>query len=297
MQVRQLTCISFMKKFFLPLLLTGLSILPHGSYGQLANSLLWKISGNGLEHPSYLYGTMHVQDKRVFDYGDKVTESFDACEAYAMELLADSIDPMTMMEMMLIMDGSLEDYFTKKQYKKLDKYFEKELNMDLGTLSKFKPFFVYSMMLKDEFGGEMTEALDMHFYSKAKDAGMHLFGLETLDEQMAAVNSLTKEEQAEMIMDAIKPDKKNGESENDKMIRLYTAGKLDSLSIFSEEMEMGESFEAEFIDKRNHRMAERIEPLISKDATFIAVGALHLPGETGLISLLRQKGYTVEAVL
>src|SRR4051812_19040402 len=54
-------------------------------------NLLWKISGNGLNKPSYLFGTMHLRDKRVFDFSDSVLVKLQECDAFAMEVIPDSI--------------------------------------------------------------------------------------------------------------------------------------------------------------------------------------------------------------
>ena len=80
------------------------------------------------------------------------------------------------------------------------------------------------------------------------------------------------------------------------MMKYYTKGDLENLLIFSNDTEMGTEFERALIIDRNHRMADRMVPLMEAQSTFVGVGALHLPGEEGVINLLRKKGYSVQAL-
>ena len=68
-------------------------------------SLFWKIYGNGLTDTSYLYGTMHSKDTRIFQFKTGVIEAFNKSEVYAMELNIDSIDQSSLIQS-LIMDSS-----------------------------------------------------------------------------------------------------------------------------------------------------------------------------------------------
>ena len=91
-------------------------------------------------------------------------------------------------------------------------------------------------------------------------------------------------------------DDGQGEKEMKKMLKYYMKGDLEMLEKLAAEADLGNEFETALIVERNHRMAERLIPLIKEKSTFIAVGALHLPGEEGVIKLLRKEGYTVEAL-
>ena len=270
-------------------------IFPQHVEAQEAKSLLWEISGNGLSSPSYLYGTMHVADKRVFKFSKSVMPSFEKCGAYAMELDPGATDPMAMLEMMKLKEGTLQDLFTAEQWDKLDGYFQDKYKQPLSTYNAFSPFFIYSLVLQSQVKNGMGEALDLYFYNQAKEVAKDLYGLETAEEQISAINTMSSEDLVKMLMESIE-GKNDGKKEMKKMLKIYMKGDLEKMSKLAEDAELGDDFESELIVLRNHRMAERLQPLIRKKATFVAVGALHLPGDEGVISLLRKDGYTVEAL-
>ncbi|MEM0999218.1 MAG: TraB/GumN family protein [Bacteroidota bacterium] len=263
---------------------------------QEAKSLLWEISGNGLESPSYLYGTMHVADKRAFKFSKSVMPSFEGAQGFAMELHPDDIDPTEMMEMMKLKEGKLEDMFAAEQWDSLSTFMREKYHTDMTTFNDFSPFFLYSMMIQSSFKSNMGEALDLYFYKQAKRANKELAGLETIDEQIGAINTMDKDAQVRMVMDMVAGKDDGGKKAMKKMLKYYMKGDLEKLMKLSEEADMGDDFEMALIVDRNHRMAERMEPLMKSRSTFVAVGALHLPGEEGVIQLLRKSGYTVRAL-
>lgn len=261
------------------------------------NTLLWKISGNGLSESSYLYGTMHVSDKRAFDWVDRSMPYFKQCSQFAMELDPNNVDPVAMMEMMKLESGTLTDLYSKEDYEKLRTHFQEEMHVDIKSFDQFKPFFLYSLVAQSQFGSDMSEAVDLYFNKQAIAAGKTVHGLETLEEQMGAINSMELEEQAEMLL-SYATEKRKSDKSSKKLMKLYMKGDLNGMMALTEDSdEMGEDFEQEFLVVRNERMADRIPAVLEKGPTFVAVGALHLPGETGLINLLRKAGYTVEPVM
>lgn len=263
---------------------------------QMAKSLLWKISGNGLDEPSFLYGTMHVGDKRAHKFKKSTLSAFESSKAYAMELDPSAVNPLELLEMMKMKDGKkLKDLFTEEEWTELDLHFKEKYRTSIEAFNDFTPFYVQSMMLQSNFKNQAGQAVDLYFYNEAKEQGKELIGLETMEEQLSAINSMPAEEQKEMLLQGMEEDLDDA---TDMLLKYYRKGDLEKLAELSDEEGEGtsETFEQELILKRNYRMAERLEPYIRKHSTFIGVGALHLPGEEGIIELLRKAGYTVEAV-
>lgn len=260
---------------------------------QESQSLLWEISGNGLESPSYLYGTMHVGDKRAYKFSKSVMPSFNRCKSFAMEINPSEVDPMEMMELMKLKEGTLQDMFTSEQWDSLSTFMMEKHHTELSTFNEFSPFFVYSMMSQSTFKNNKGQALDLYFFEEAKKSRKDLHGLETVEEQISAINTMTRDEQADLLLDVMRGKDSSDPKFHKKMLKHYSKGDLDKLMEMSHDTDMGEDFEAALINDRNHRMAERMEPLIKEKPTFVAVGALHLPGEEGVLELLRKKGYTV----
>ena len=219
--------------------------------------------------------------------------AFESCEVYAMELNPDKIDPLALLQEMKLKEGTLQDMFTEEEWTTLDTYFQEKFKTSLITFNDFTPFYVQSMIMQAQMGSKAAQAVDMHFYEQARQRRMEVVGIETLDEQIAAINELPQEDQKQMLLDAMDEDYKDSMAD---MMKLYRKGDLEGLQEMSEEEDMGEDFESALVVDRNKTMAGRIVPMIMEKATFIGVGALHLPGEEGLIELLRAEGFSVDPV-
>jgi uncharacterized protein len=272
-------------------------IFSPSAQAQLDNSLLWEISGNGLSTPSYLYGTMHVGDKKAHNFTDATLEAFKDAKAYAGELNMEEVDQLAVLNMMKLDSGkSLKDGYSADEWSAIETYFETKLHVNVNDFTAYNTFFIYSLIAQSQFKNQKGEAVDIYFYKRAKAQNKKLLGLEKVEEQIGAINSMTAEEQKKMLLDAI--EGKDGSSDKDmkKMLKYYSKGDLNKLQELSDKVEMGNNFETAFITTRNHRMAERMAPIMESQSTFVAVGALHLPGEEGLIALLRGMGYEVKAV-
>jgi uncharacterized protein YbaP (TraB family) len=153
----------------------------------------------------------------------------------------------------------------------------------------------YSMGITKSDTSNMAEAMDFYFYKKAKNAKKKVIGIETVDEQINALHSLNYQEQAELLIQSIQDIKRGPQSSNVDLMQFYLAQNLDSLLDMSDDNEMPPKLYKAMITDRNIRMADRMAVFIHKQPTFIAVGAMHLPGDGGVIALLRKKGYTVES--
>jgi|GEM_PF-355717 len=286
------------------------------AWGQYENSLLWEVTGNGLETPSYLYGTMHLQDERVFGLEDLIEEKMETCDALALELITseDEMGGMNadVMSMVMMENGvKLSDLMSKSDYRKVKKLtvegFEKMMPVgtDLGPMAKVlltnmlinrvKPLFVSSIITAGQSNSDRPVALDMHLQNMATEMDKELIGIETMEEQMGAINRISVEDQAKMLVEQVN-NMKQSEKELEMMIEAYEQQNLnliDSLSESSGETE-GQSFEDELLVKRNDVMAERIDKIYQKQSTFVAVGAAHLVTKNGLINQLREMGYTIK---
>lgn len=265
-------------------------------------SLLWKVAGGGLSQPSYLYGTMHSKSKKVFSFSETVLDKFEAADAFAAELSLDSASMIQAAQKMMVPENqSLHKLLRKKDYKLVDKTLQAELGFPLEAFDRYQPIFVMTTLQQTELvNGEMPAALDQYLYDKARKAGKKVYGVETIEEQSAALGSMPVKEQAKMLVKAVKSlekDRDKAKKENERMLDYYLKGDLNGLlSLFNDGEQMPAKMKDELLDKRNLVMADRIEPLVRKHSAFIAIGAAHFPGNNGLIELLRKKGFTVTPV-
>lgn len=262
--------------------------------------LFWQISGNGLEQPSYLYGTMHTQDERAFNFADGVMNAFNSCDTYVMELNMDSVDQMAVMSLLMMQgDASLDNLLSEEDFAFVDKYFTDSVGMSVKMINKIQPMYTASMISFRSLNTQEDEALDLYFFKLAKEQGKSIYGLETTEEQIAAFNSIDYEKQAQDLVEAVKGAMDGtGNDEMQQLMDLYMTGDLDGMLEMTNEQYAVEdsSFTHAFLIERNYRMAERSIPIISQGSTFIAIGAAHLPGSEGVIELLRAMGYTVESL-
>jgi len=264
-------------------------------FTQETNCLLWKISGKNLKEPSYLFGTIHITDERVFGFDSLFNKAFESCDAYAMELLLDEIDEADLREAMLLKEGKVTDYLTKEEELVLDSVLKVKTGMGLMAYSKMKPFFIYSQLIQADMNKDMGEALDMHLLLRARKEGKLTFGIEKPTEQFAAVDQITIEEQLSLIFKQIEEGSGSG-NEMDDLIEAYLAAGLQKFLELTADTTLPANFNKAFLIDRNIVMAKRIIKISKQQSTFHAIGAAHLPGPNGVIALLRKKGYTVEPV-
>lgn len=267
-------------------------------------SLLWKISGNGLKEPSYLYGTMHTGDSRVIKQADRALSYFNSAHTYAMEIdpgtSTESFDMGLLGKLMMGKDYSLKKMIPQQEYVFLDSVVTNQIGFSMEMFDNVAPVFVMtvfeamSMGLAEPSGGK-DQVLDVYLYDKAKAAGKKVVGIETAEEQLDALSALSYKEQADLLVEEIRAFRENKNDATD-VLKYYLSQDLDSLAANEMDAKMPDKFYKALVLDRNKKMADRIPKYIKEHPTFIAIGALHLPGENGVVELLKKKGYIVEAV-
>ncbi|MGC9331279.1 MAG: TraB/GumN family protein [Bacteroidales bacterium] len=260
------------------------------------DALLWKVTGKNLDKPSYLYGTIHIQAKEVFAYDTLIYEKMRSCSAMAVELIMDEIDPKTIKEIMFMEEGSIADYLSDEEYHLLDSVMKARTGQPLMLFEKMKPFFLSSQIMQTMIPKEMPLPLDMHFIDTARKMGKNILALETLSDQIGAIDKMSVEEQVDMLMDGLTDDENSMEKQFNQLVEVYVAQDIDSLQVLMQDTALPEFFGKELIIKRNKGMAKALHKIMKKQSVFAAFGAAHLVGEKGVIELLRQKGYKIEPV-
>lgn len=260
------------------------------------SSLLWKITGNGLQQPSYLYGTIHIKDKRVFNFSDAVEKAFTSTPTFAMEIIPDSADQMKLLPLLLLDSGrTLQDLLSAEDYVFVQAQMQEKLGPQAVFMERFKPIFISSLLTLDKISKDFSVTVDEHFYKQAQEQNKTIRGIETVEEQLKALDAMTLKEQAEVLVEQLR-DTDKADDMTDRMIDAYIAADLDDLMHLFVEAEMpGDAYES-LLTNRNHTMADRIILMTKDQPVFAAIGAGHLAGDEGVISLLRNKGYTVEPV-
>ncbi len=261
---------------------------------KLEKGLLWEISGNGLKQSSYLFGTMHLMPQSDFFYPSKTIEKLKNAKTLALEIDINIPikEQIKLAQEILLPDGkTVKDFLSKEDYSRFKTYLLDTLDLSEKKYNKyvrFKPFFIYSILLTEELG--KVKSYEKEFNKLAKKKGLKIVGLEEIAYQMKIVNQIDIEEQALSMIGA------DIEKEFNEMLEVYMKEDLNELFLLMFETPDYKSIEEQMLIQRNLNWIPHIEEQITKASTFIAVGAAHLAGSKGVIVLLREKGYTLKAV-
>lgn len=263
----------------------------------LAQSVLWEVTGRRLSEPSYLLGTIHIQDARVFAFGDEVWDAFNKSEAFAMELLLDEIDPDVMRDGMFMTDNSLDNLLSEEDYKMLDSIVRAKIGQGLMLFNKMKPFFLSSQLMQLDLAKDFKDPLDLHLLNLAREQDKIILGIEDFSDQITAIDAISLEEQIQMLIDGLTDTVETPGTQIEVLIDAYITGDLEKMYKLTTDTTLPAAFHQAFLVDRNIKMARRIHRFMRRHSTFSAIGAAHLPGEKGVIQLLRDRGYTVEPIL
>lgn len=281
--------------------LHSILLLALGAFGQgTPRTTLWRISAPQLPASSYLFGTVHSRDDRAYQWGDSVLPALQRVDVVAGELDIEREQGrmLGLMSLALLPDGrTLKDYYRKREWRRVEAGLKRHLGEDHAMALRLRPYFVLLLLTGADLQGEHERVLDEEIQYLARANGQEIMGLETLREQMEAMDVLPLERQAKLLLDRI--DSGDEQAELDQLLGAYAAQDLDALvGVMDASGAIPAEMDASLIVERNARMADRIDSLLHTGATaFFAVGAAHLPRETGLICLLRGRGYTVEPIL
>lgn len=262
-------------------------------------TLLWRISGRGLQKPSYLYGTMHLTDKRLFQFGDSVYHAIEQSEGLAIEVNPDELAAYYVNRLFDQVENTkkLDEILKPADFKKYSTSLAKKFNKPASDITardivKEKNKWMSDYMEK----GEMPTFVDAYLYNIARRQGKWLGGIEDITDQTGLLEDLVDKSDIEYILAG---DANDNSKEINKgmehMIALYTSQDIDGIEAFSNGTESAAKKDRMLI-RRNIKMARRIDSLASLRSMFLAIGAAHLPGDTGVIDLLRKRGFTVEPV-
>lgn len=287
-------------------------VIAEGDRVPNGKNIFWKIEKPGIA-TSYLLGTMHVTDPRVLKMPAGAQEAQSRANTIVVESdeVLDEKKSMAVLlmkpELTMFTDGrSLDSLMSGDDLKTLQDGL-KSRGITYSAVSRVKPWMLMGVVALPACElarkGGKNVFLDKKIALQAAAEGKQIKGLETLEEQANAINSLPMDLHVKSMIEAIRLGKKMDDLFF-TMTDLYLAQQIGVLTPLTKAIapdgtddEAGYgAFEDLIITKRNHLMAERAKPILDQGAAFIAVGAAHLPGKEGLVELLRDKGFTVTAI-
>lgn len=273
--------------------------------------LLWKVTGNGLDAPSYIMGTHHLAPFSIMDSIAGLRQAMRETQQVYGELKMSELEsPSTMQlmqkSMMIDSDTTLTTLFSPEDYATVNKFCKENMMMDLSMAPKLKPAYLLNnvvVMAYVKHVGKFNpqEQLDTFFQSQASKNGKKVDGLESPEFQFNLLfNGASLQRQAQLLMCTLH----NIDSEVENIKKLTDAYMRQDLRTMLEISEQRKGNQCDplpgeedaMIFNRNKAWAEKLPAILKAAPTFVAVGALHLPGEKGLLNLLKKQGYTVEPV-
>ena len=272
----------------------------------LEKSLLWKVTGNGIK-PSYIYGTIHIIGEDDFFLTTNTKRCFKKTKCLVLEIDMSNLVAMSMKMLSLApMKGNkkLADFLSEEDYTLIKDYFEKESKnselkmLPFAVIENWQPMLLEAFLYRDVIEKPVREyEMELLGMAKKKKRKMKYGGLETVEDQMNAFSTISYEDQATGLLNMVKEIQSQDEiavKEFEQMVNLYKEqdieGLLEVITV-SDKIENPEEFKRNFINRRNRNWIPKIGEFAKKQATFFAVGAGHLAGEEGLISLLKNEGY------
>ncbi len=291
-----------MKRFSAGLLISLIAITAVAQSTKEQKTLLWKISGNGLEKPSYLFGTIHMLCAEDAVLSPAMRKIIQECDEVYFEVDMDNLFEMlgAMNKMKMTGDTTLRDLLNETDYKVVKNYFESKSSMlPFSMLEKFKPILAASTLEQKALPCDNTAMMEQVIMDRAKEYGKKIKGLETMAYQAGVLDSIPYKLQAEQLVSYINNVGKDNE-EARQMEEMFKAYKSQDLQKLEEMMIGSDAGMAGFTDimlyHRNENWVNKLKILLPGKSLLIAVGAGHLPGERGVIKLLRKEGYTVTPV-
>ena len=263
-------------------------------------TLLWQVSGNGLDKPSYIFGTMHLIHFEQYNMGANVEKKLKQADKLIMEVDLKKVDMMGLAQKALLAEGkTMKDYVSEDEYNRIQTFFNDSLGispMIFNTAyAKMKPFFLDQLLIV-QFLDENPASYESEFASIAEDENIPTEGLETMEEQLAFLDNIPLEEQYAQLLESI--DSFNiTRSEFKELSDAYADNDLTSLSdMIEKEWETDTLYKSLLLTKRNIDWIPKLKKYFAEGSTFVAIGAGHLGGSEGIIAQLRKEGYKVDPI-
>ncbi|WP_017733952.1 TraB/GumN family protein [Nafulsella turpanensis] len=286
------------KNLFLPPLFWLVLLLWNPlSAQQIPDALLWKVSGKNLSQPSYLYGTLHAICLEDLKLKENALRALNQTNRLVLELDVTEEEFPAKMQQAMLMKGQtrLQDLLPRGDYQLMARYFQDSIGISLADYAQMQPIFL-ATFLYNELLDCTTQSYEMQLSRMARLNKKEVEGLETFEEQMRVFGNISYREQAEMLLQSI-VEYPELEAAYWNMIVSYKNEDLNSLYHIIRDIQLGmQDYEEVMINGRNQRWIPRMEQMAREEPSFFAVGAAHLPGNKGLIALLKRRGYEVEPV-
>jgi len=277
----------------------ALFLLPHTAWsGDFDKGVLWKVSKAG-QQSSYILGTIHSAHPEVTNLPPQLKSIFNQASSFTVEVDLNAQAMMQLQSQLFLPgDKSLKKIIGPQLYQKCVLLMS-QYGVPEPIVDKMKPWVIAVELSapKDAKG----QILDLKLYQIAQQKGLKIYGLETVEEQLNVFDGLSSAQQKRILGHAINafptmPQKYSA------LIQFYVNRDLRGMLVFNDQemnhldSSLREILVKRLITERNRLMVERMQPQLRDGKAIIAIGALHLPGEQGVLQLLENRGYRINAV-
>lgn len=249
--------------------------------------------------PCYLFGTIHSEDPRVLSLTTPAQAAFDRSTVFIMETIPDTQAVIRAMMAMVYTDGrGLAQVAGRPLYEQTVQALA-ERGMAEEAIKDYKPWAAATLLGMPEAG--TGEFLDIRLYKAALAAGKQVQGLESIEEQLAVFDTLTEEDQIALLRETLEARPTLPEVFA-RLLEAYLSQDLARLERLGDEYlrrgdpQLAARFRHAALEVRNQHMTARMLAYLRSGGCFIAIGALHLPGEDGVLARLVQAGFTPRAL-
>ncbi len=293
-----------MHRILLTLFLGFFLIFPTVSAAQkvqadTAKTLLYRVSGNGLKSPSYLYGTIHAICQDELQLHDSLYALLPQCQSLVLETNMEGLDPSEMLRLSNMKgDSSLNMLLKEAELKTIEQFFLEKLSMPINGELRLKPILIGTMAITTLLNCSMMQIASVEnvLLIEAQKYQLKSQFLESPEFQLRVLDSIPYAEQAKQLYHLVN---NFDESKRDftKLIQAYQNMDLKALDSLMKNDIQGLAKEPSILLNRNYAWIAKMKGMMTQQACFFAVGAGHLAGEESIIKLLRKEGYKVEPVL
>jgi uncharacterized protein YbaP (TraB family) len=243
---------------------------------------------------------MHMICASDIVISDSLKSAISSADKVYLELDMDDMFQMlgAMSHMTMRDDTTLADLLSPDDYKKVKTYFENKGGlMPFSMMEKFKPLLIESLIMEQSGECENMVVMEQLIMEEAKESDKEIKGLETMDYQLGIFDKIPYKLQAQQLVKVVdNNDETNDENEMKILTQAYRDQQLDKMDELTKMDPSIHDFADLLLYDRNMNWAKKLEGLMAKNSLVVAVGAGHLPGERGVLNLLRKAGYKVEPV-
>lgn len=283
-----------MKTLVKSIAICALTLVSFTIFAQDNKSLLWEISGKGLEKPSYVFGTIHMICQEDYIMTETIQNTLKNVDAFYAEIDFSNPENMAVLQQSMMSETPLSQRLNNEQYQELQQLLKEVVDLDITQFEHLTDAAIVSMVTFKSFPCTDFKMYEMELLQTAAAAEKKMGGLETAAEQMEILGkSLGIDAVFEMLSDL----KKDGFKSTKEMVALYTNQDVQGLYDYMKKSSyMTDEVYNEMLTKRNHNWINEMPALMKNQSVFFAVGAAHLSGNNGVLKLLKDNGYTVKPV-